>query len=186
MSRKYKFWDHRQPYFVSFAVINWIDLFVRRSYKETIVESLNYAIENKGLILYAWIIMPSHLHLIISSEENELSDIMRDFKSYTSRELKEKIRSHPQESRKEWMTWMMERAGRRNSNNKDWQLWMQHNQPIELDTNYKLDQKMNYLHENPVKAGFVDEPEHWLYSSARDYTGGKGLIKIDTSWMPWS
>ena len=77
---------------------------------------------------------------------------------------------------------MMKQRGIENSNNKDWQLWQQHNHPIELDTNFKIDQKMRYLHENPVKAGFVDAPEHWVYSSARDYAGNQGLIEIEDAW----
>ena len=107
-----------------------------------------------------------------------MQDILRDLKSFTSRNLNEAIKTHPQESRKEWMIWMMERAGKRNGNNNDWQLWQQHNQPIELNTNEMMDQRLDYLHHNPVEAGFVSEPEHWRYSSAIDYAGGKGLLDV--------
>ena len=107
-----------------------------------------------------------------------MQDILRDFKSYISRHLRDTIKGNIQESRKEWIIWMMERAGKKNSNNKEWQLWQQHNQPIELSSNEMLDQKLNYLHFNPVESGFVDEPEHWKTSSAIDYSGGKGLLDI--------
>ena len=73
---------------------------------------------------------------------------------------------------------MMERAGGKNGNNADWQLWQQHNQPIELSSNEMMDQRLNYLHMNPVVSGFVSEPEHWKHSSAVDYTGGNGLLDI--------
>ena len=76
------------------------------------------------------------------------------------------------------MTWMMERTGKKNGNNHDWQLWQQHNQPIELNTNEMMDQRVEYLHMNPVEAGFVDEAEAWRFSSSRDYAGRKGLLKI--------
>lgn len=72
----------------------------------------------------------------------------------------------------------MERAGSKNGNNKGWQLWQQHNQPIELNNNVMLDQRLEYLHMNPVVAGFVNEPENWKYSSAIDYAGGKGLVDV--------
>ncbi|MEX0966185.1 MAG: transposase [Bacteroidia bacterium] len=78
--------------------------------------------------------MPSHVHLIISTESNPMEDIMRDIKSFTSRKLREQIADHPQERRKEWLIWMMKRAGRKNNNNREWQLWQQHNQPINYGT----------------------------------------------------
>ncbi len=118
------------------------------------------------------------MHLIIGTNDKPMQDILRDFKSYTSRKLKEEIISHPTESRKEWILWMMKRAGQQNGNNDGWQLWQQNNQPIELSTNDMLDTRLNYLHQNPVAAGFVTEPEHWKYSSAIDYSGGKGLLDI--------
>jgi len=103
---------------------------------------------------------------------------MRDFKSHTSRELKKAIKNNIQESRKEWLLWMMERAGKKNSNNKSFQFWQQDNHPVELWDNYMLEQKLNYLHENPVRAGIVLKPEDYLYSSAKDYAGENGLLEI--------
>jgi putative transposase len=73
---------------------------------------------------------------------------------------------------------MMERAGKKNGNNNGWQLWQQNNNPIELSDNVMLDQKLNYLHMNPVVSQLVYEPEHWKYSSAIDYAGAKGLLEI--------
>lgn len=178
MSRKYKFRDNDKLYFVSFAVINWIDLFIRRVYKDVLIDSMKYCIANKELDLYAYFIMTSHVHLIIGSRGNKLENIMRDFKSFTATKLKETIKEHPGESRKEWMIWMMERAGKRNSNNNDFQLWQQHNHPIVLDSNYLLQQKLDYIHENPVKEGFVLQPQDYLYSSAKNYCGEMGLVDV--------
>ncbi|MEO9873089.1 MAG: transposase [Ekhidna sp.] len=163
---------------MSFSTVHWIDLFVREEYKHVLIDSLKYCQKEKGLEIYAWCFMSSHLHLIIGTRGEAMQNILRDFKSFTSRKLKDEIKGHPQESRREWILWMMERAGSKNSNNSEWQLWQQHNQPIELDTNKMLRQRLDYLHMNPVEAGFVSEPEHWNYSSAIDYAGGKGLIDI--------
>ena len=99
-------------------------------------------------------------------------------KSFTSRSLRKAIESHPGESRKEWMLWMMQRAGLKNGNNKDWQLWQQHNQPIELITIDMFHQKLNYIHCNPVEAGFAEHEEDYWYSSARDFHGKKGVIEL--------
>jgi hypothetical protein len=116
--------------------------------------------------------------MIISSKQDEVKDIMRDMKSYTSRMLKQIIEKNQQESRKEWILKMMVKAGTENKNNNDFQLWQQHNHPIILDTIFLIDQKLNYIHNNPVFAGFVEKPEEYLYSSARDYAGLEGLIEI--------
>ena len=173
------FHHHNQLYFVSFATVNWVDVFVRRIYCDIMADSLRFCIENKGLELYAWCIMSSHVHLIISTETGNLSDIMRDMKKHTSVALKTAIKSHPAESRREWMLGTMYKAGKDNINNKDFQFWMQHNHPIELSSNNLLDERLNYIHMNPVVAGFVDQPEAWLYSSARDYAGvAKGKIDL--------
>ncbi len=178
MSRKYKFRDQDKLYFISFAVVNWIDLFIRNEYKQIMLESWKYCQLNKGLEIYGWCIMTSHIHMIIGSNHDKLEDIVRDMKRHTSERLKEAIRSNPKESRREWMLWMMERAGRQNSNNSHFQLWRQDNHPIELFGHKVLHQKLDYIHNNPVESGLVEKPEDYLYSSARDYYGFPGMIDI--------
>lgn len=157
MSRKYKFRNPEGIYFVSFATVNWIDVFTRAEYKDIIVESLNYCIDNKGLRVYAWVIMSNHLHLVVATQQEPLENIIRDLKKYTSRTILKAIETYPQESRKAWMLWMFQRAGQRNSNNQHYQFWQQHNQQQELSTMpYDMESTMNYIHENPVKAGFIN------------------------------
>ncbi len=179
MSRKYKFLDQQQAYFVSFAVIHWIDVFTRKVYCDKIIESLQYCQKEKGLLIYAWCIMPSHVHLIMGTHKEPMQDILRDFKSFTSRSIRKEIQNYSKESRREWMNRMMTTAGLNNSNNKDWQFWQQNNHPIELSNNKIIDQKLAYLHYNPVAASYVENPEHWLYSSAKDYYGKKGLLEVE-------
>ena len=100
--------------------------------------------------------------------------------AYTS-QFKKIIKDHPQESRKEWLIWMMERAGKKNSNNNDWQFWQQHNKPIEIRDKEMFDKTLEYIHQNPVKAGFVTRPEDWKYSSACDFCGMEGLVELSYS-----
>ena len=179
MSRKYKFRNPESVYFVSFATVNWIDVFTRPLYKDILVESFNYCIENKGLIIYAWVIMSNHVHLVIETRQEPLENILRDLKKFTSKQIISAIEENPQESRKGWMLWMFQRAGQRNSNNQDYQFWQQHNQPVELSTTtYAIESTIEYIHENPVKGGFVDRAENYPYSSAVDFAGGKGVVKI--------
>jgi len=178
MSRKYKFLDQDQLYFESFAVVGWIDLFIRNEYKDILLTSFQYCMEYKGLELYAYCIMTSHVHLIIGSHKEPMANIMRDLKRHTSEQLHKAIERHPGESRKEWMLQLMKQAGSQNSNNRGFQLWRQDNRPIELRDVQRLYQKLNYIHRNPVDAGFVEREEDWLYSSARNYQGLKGLIDV--------
>ena len=178
MSTKYKFRDQEKLYFISFAVVYWLDVFIRNEYRDLLLANLSYCQEKKGLEIYAWCIMTSHLHLIIGTNGDKMENILRDFKSYTAKVIIKSIQENPIESRKEWLLWMMGRAGKNNSNNTTFQFWQQDNHPIELWDNYMMDQKLEYVHQNPVVAGIVDEPEHYLYSSARDYAGIKGLLNI--------
>jgi putative transposase len=179
MSRKYKFHNKEGLYFVSFAVVYWIDVFTREEYFAILADSLDYCRKNKEMEIYAWCIMPSHVHLIFRARDNNPSTLLKELKTYTSKQLQKAIAEHNQESRKEWMLWLMERAGLKNSNVKHRQFWQQHNKPIELWSAAVIDQKIDYIHNNPVEAGFVSEPEHWKYSSAIDYSGEKGLLEID-------
>jgi putative transposase len=178
MSRKYKFHDNDKLYFISYATVYWIDVFVRDEYMQVIIDSWKHCPETKGLQIYGWCIMPSHVHMIIGSNKNKLEDIVRDTKSYTSTALKNAIKEHPHESRKEWMLWLMERAGKKNGNNNDWQFWQQHNKPLEIISQEMFDEKLAYIHQNPVQAGFVMREEDWKYSSARDFCWMKGLVGL--------
>jgi putative transposase len=179
VSRKYKFYDKGGLYFVSFATVYWIDIFVREQYFVTMIESLDYCRKNKGLEIYSWCIMPSHVHLIIRAKENNPDIVLGRFKEYTSKQLTKIIEENPQESRKEWMLWMFKRAGQKSSNVKNRQVWQHNNKPIELWSSDVIDQKVEYIHNNPVIAGFVVEPWDWKYSSAKDYSGGRGLLEMD-------
>ena len=149
MSRNYKFRDQEKLYFISFATVNWIDVFIRREYKDIIVDSLKYCIEHKGLQLYAWCIMSSHVHLIIGTTGDKMEDILRDMKRHTAKTILKAIAENPRESRKEWMLWMFAQAGKRNPNNEMYQFLQQHNHPIELSSNEMMDQKLDYVHNNP-------------------------------------
>jgi len=179
MPSKYRIHDSQEIYFITFAVVEWVDALSRRYYKDLFIESLKYCQEHKGLILYAYVIMNNHVHLIASAKEgHNLSDIIRDLKKFTSKKIIAEIEGNIQESRKRWMLWIFRSNGNRNSNNEVYQFWQQDNHPVCLDSNDLIDQRLDYLHNNPVVEGIVEEPEHYIYSSARDYAGIKGLLDI--------
>lgn len=176
----FKIHSHQQAHFITFAVIDWIDLFTRPIYKEVIVESLQYCQQEKGLRIHGWCLMTNHLHLLASAKEGfNLSDILRDFKKFTAKKILNDLESNPKESRRKWMLWMFRKAGSENSNNRVYQLWRQDNRPMEVTSNQFFYQKMEYIHYNPVKEGFCYKSEDYPYSSALWYKEKKGLIEIE-------
>lgn len=171
--------DENALYFLTFTVVGWIDIFSRKVYRDLIIDNLDYCRKNKGLELYAYVVMTNHIHIVAKAKEGyKLSEIVRDYKKFTSKEIK-KLLNDPIESRREWMKILFAKAGEWNSNNVDFQFWKQNNQPIELYSSHVIDQKIDYIHNNPVKAGFVEKPEDYLYSSARFYAGMDYLLEID-------
>ncbi len=180
MPTKYKITAHQSPHFITFSTVQWVDALTRPSYKHVIIDSLKFCQVHKGLILYAYVIMSNHVHLIASAEETyNLSDILRDLKKFTSKKLIYEISNNPEESRRSWLLWLFKSAGMNNSNNKDFQFWQQDNRPIQLSTNQMIDKRLDYIHQNPVKEEYVWEPEHYPFSSAVNYSGERGLLEVE-------
>jgi putative transposase len=113
MSRKYKFQDQDRLYFVSFAVVYWIDALTRKPYKDIMMDSLQYCQQVKGLELYVYCLMINHVHLIIGSQDRKMQDTLRDMKQFTAKRILKAIEENTEESRREWMLWMFERAGKK-------------------------------------------------------------------------
>lgn len=179
MSSKYKPFEKELPHFITFTVVGWVDAFTRENYREIFLDSLKYCQQHKGLILHAWVIMSNHVHLIISSEVQEISDLARDIKKYCSKKIIKAIQDSFIESRKEWMLNLFRYSGLCNNKNKEFQFWKNNYHPIVLNNPDRMMQRINYLHNNPVKAGLVWQPWHYKYSSAIDYfTNGKGLLEV--------
>jgi REP element-mobilizing transposase RayT len=127
--------------------------------------------------IFAWCIMSSHIHLIFMSAEDQEPELMiDDFKRFTSKAIVKAIIENPKESRKELLLEQFLKAGNKSSNVNKYQFWRHDNHPIELWSNKVIDEKIDYIHNNPVEEGYVFKPEDYLYSSATDYAGEKGLL----------
>ncbi|HET9053790.1 MAG TPA: transposase [Cyclobacteriaceae bacterium] len=164
-------------YFVTLTTVGWVDLFTRPELKHVIIDSLKYCQKEKGLIIRAWCLMPSHLHMIIQAETN-LSDIMRDFKKFTSKELIKTIK-RINESRKGWMLDLFSEVADGIQRAVYYKVWQDGNHPELLVSAWFTEQKLEYLHLNPVNDEIVDEAEEYRYSSARDYYCGKpGYLEV--------
>jgi putative transposase len=172
VSRKYKIRDQDKLYFATFTVVEWIDLFTRREYRDIFLDSLRYCHEFKGLDLCVYCMRSSRLHMVLGRNgDQSLVGLMRDIKKFTAVKILEVLKASPTESRKEFLLWHFGKAGRANPNNTHFQVWQLHSQPIEVNTNEKISLCLDYIHQNPVKAGIVLSQADYLYSSAANYAG---------------
>ena len=181
MSTKYKFTDKAATYFTTSTIVGWIDVFTRDLYRNILLDSFMYCQENQGLQLHAWVLMTNHFHLIYTCAANhDPAVVLKNIKSFTALKIIDAIVRNPKESRKEWMLKTFRQHGVEKTSNHEYQFWQHENHPILLGNAEMLEQRMNYLHENPVRAGFVELAENWKYSSAVDYytKDRKGLLEI--------
>ena len=177
MSRSYKFHNPEGLYFVSFAVVKWLEVFIQNLYKDILVENLSFCQQNKGMEIIAWCIMPNHVHLIFKSTKGQRPELLLgNFKRFTSKAIIKGIKENPEESRKDFLLEQFRKAAKQSSNVKNYQFWQHDNKPIELWSNKVIQEKIDYIHQNPVEQGLVFRPEDYLYSSAVDYAGEEGLL----------
>lgn len=174
----YRIVDQYATYFLTFTIVGWVDLFSRRECKHILIDDLQYCQENKGFILYAYVIMESHIHLIASAKENTngLSSIIRDFKRSTSKKILRWIHKNKKESRRDWLEVVFRYYGKFNTKNDIFQVWKQDNHPEQCIHPSFTMQKLNYIHNNPVVAGIVDKPIDYRFSSARNYAGRSDTV----------
>ncbi len=178
MSRNYKFHNPNAPYFVSFAVVEWLDVFIRKEYKDILLDSFSFCQKEKQMEIYAWCIMSNHVHLVFRSLGDEPPEkLLGSLKRFTSNAIVKAVKENEKESRKEHLLTIFRRNGVKSSNVKNYQFWRHDNRPIELWSKKVISQKINYIHNNPVGQGFVFRPEDYVYSSAVDYSGEKGLLE---------
>ena len=178
---RYTITDQNALYFLTFTVIDWVDVFTRKEYKHMLTNSMNYCIQEKGLIVYGWVIMSNHIHIICRAKEGyRLSEIIRDFKKFTAKTILKEIETG-YESRKEWLLKKFEYAGRRLKRITKYKFWKDSNHAILLEPfdTEMIDRKLSYVHDNPVRAMLVGNPEDYIFSSARDYCGKQGLVNIE-------
>jgi putative transposase len=179
MSDGYQIKNQNGLHFLTLTIVGWIDVFAYIDYKNLIIDNLRYCQLNKGLNLYAYVIMTNHIHVICqTNSQSGLSSIIRDFKSFTAKEIIKKFQSE-NHSRAKWILTNFAYQSRFNTRNSEYQVWQQDNHPVELVTPKFIKQKLAYIHLNPMRAGIVDEPSHFIYSSSRNYEGLKGVLDIE-------
>ena len=172
MGFAYKIEDQQGLYFITATVVQWADVFTRSGYSDILLDSIRFCQEKKGLCVYGWVIMSNHMHMICSCKEGfDLSDTLRDLKKFTATAIVTAIENNKTESRKSWLLWLLKQNG-------SIQFWQEGNHPEEIRSAKFFRQKLNYIHQNPVRAGIVNKEEEYRYSSACDFCGRKGLLEL--------
>jgi REP-associated tyrosine transposase len=178
MSRsRYKIYDERFPHFLTCTVVNWIPIFSNPQNASIVLDSLTFLQEQDRLELYGFVLMENHLHLIASSE-NLIKEI-GDFKSFTAR----KIIDHYIETNNTFILGQLQHFKEHHKHDRKYQLWQEGSHPQQITSNEMMIQKLEYIHLNPVKRRYVDKPEDWRYSSARNYQKLESVINVTTEWM---
>jgi REP element-mobilizing transposase RayT len=173
MKTRYRITDGNYPFFITTTTVAWIPVFTRKPYMEVLIDSLNFCRHQKGLKIFAYVIMDNHIHLVVAGEP--LSDIIKEFNSYTAREIVRLAR----EDDKSWLLNQLQFHKHDHKTNSHHQVWQEGFHPKQAYSEEVLRQKVEYLHHNPVRAGLVARAEDWFYSSARNYAGLPGALEID-------
>jgi len=178
MSHQYRVRAPEDIHFVTFTIVDWVDVFTRPAYKQPIIDSLIYCQQQKGLEVYAYCLMTNHIHLLVAAQKPAtLPDIIRDFKKHINKQIIKLVETE-NESRRDWLMHRFKFNAKYDNRIQDYKVWQDGYHGIACDYPAILLQKLNYIHENPVRAGIVTVPEHYLYSSAANYAGEKGLMDI--------
>jgi len=166
-------------YFLTLTTIEWLDIFTKPQYYQVLINSLKFCQKEKGLLLHAFVIMTNHVHLLAQAKEGyELDKIIQDFKRHTTKEIKSLL----QNDRRRYILRLIQQSFSK-KNGQAFQIWQRENYPELIESEDFLEQKFNYIHDNPVRKGYVVKPEDWQYSSARNYLlGDDGLVVIDKLW----
>ncbi|KAA3655975.1 MAG: transposase [Calditrichaeota bacterium] len=173
MSRtRYKIFSDMHPYFLTATIVNWLPVFAKPLFAQVAFDSLNFLMKENRIKIFAYILMENHMHLIAYSPK--LSEEIRSFKSFTARQ----IIDHLKEAKNNFLLDQLAWHKLRHKQNQDYQLWQEGSHPQEIQTPAMMRQKIEYIHLNPVKRGYVEHPEHWLYSSARNYAGLEAKVGI--------
>ena len=175
MSNRFKIINGHAPYFVTFTIIDWVDIFTRKNYRDLFLEALNFYIDNRGLIVYEYVIMSNHIHTILQQPNGQLGNTVRDLKKYTAKGILAAAENEP-ESRRYWMMDRFEFCGKQVG--QPHQVWVHDSHAVELWSLKFFDQKCLYIQLNPVRAGLVEKPEDWMYSSAYDRLSHSPKVKL--------
>lgn len=166
------------PHFITTSIVEWLPVFISGAYFETVLDSLSHLRENRGLLIHSFVIMPTHIHAILTASHDDLPAIIRDFKKFTARRIYELAKADGNDL----YTWMFKRAAE-NEPRARFRVWQDNYHPEVVYSWEFFQQKANYIHNNPIRKGLCKDTNGWYYSSAAVFDGGESPIRID--WIDW-
>ncbi len=170
---RYKVYEPTHPHFITLTVLHWIPLFTNTKSVDILLDCFMYLQKNDNLKIYSYVILENHLHLVASSDD--IAKTIKKFKSYTAKKLLKLLQEENIKTILEQLAFY-KKAHKKTTT---YQVWQEGMQPKLIQDEKTMIQKIEYIHNNPVKRGYVDEAKHWRYSSARDYDDEKGLLDIE-------
>jgi putative transposase len=173
---RYKIYNSDYPHFLTMTVVDWLPIFANPDVAKLILDSLRFLQKEKNAILYAYVLMENHLHIIVRS--NNLSEAIQTFKSYTACTIVDYFIERNNTA----LLDKLRHNKLRHKTKSDYQLWQEGSHPEEIANDEVMHIKIEYIHNNPVRRGYVDEARDWRYSSARNYEGKQGLVHVQTEW----
>ncbi|MBN2815694.1 MAG: transposase [Campylobacterales bacterium] len=173
---RYKIYEPTYPHFITCTLLNWIPLFTNQESVEIILSSLQHLQKSDNMKIYSYVILENHLHLIASSDY--IHKTMQKFKSFTAKELLKLLQQRN-------ITTILEQLAfykKAHKTQTEYQVWQEGIHAKLISSEGMMIEKINYMHNNPIKRGYVDEASHWRHSSARDYEGVSGLLEVERIW----
>ena len=173
---RYKIFETHYPYFLTSSIVGWLPVFTRPWAAQVLFDSWKYLQDHGRLKLYGYVVMENHIHWIAVGDD--LAKEVGDFKSFTARKIIDGLRERGEERfldqlRREMLSHRVDR---------EFQLWQEGSHPEQVSTESMFRQKLDYMHSNPQERGYVDEPQQWRYSSARNFFGLPSLVSIEMEW----
>ena len=173
---RYKIIEKKEPHFLTCTIVDWIPLFTDISIINILLESMTFLQKQKRLILYSYVIMKDHLHLIASAIN--LSKEIGNYKSFTARKIVDMLK----ESGDKYLLSKLRSAKLSHKKKSTYQVWQEGSHPEAIQGPEMMRQKIEYIHYNPVRAKYVENPVDWKYSSSSNYELGYGVLEVTTEW----
>jgi hypothetical protein len=176
MRTRYRIHEPIYPYFLTCTAVGWLPVFARPECAQILLDSWQLLQRSGRLTLHGYVILENHAHFVAAGDQ--LSDAVGDFKSFTARKVIDFLQQRGEQTLLKQLAW--EKAAHKSD--RPYQLWQEGSHPKQITTDEVMEQKLEYIHANPVRRGYVDRPEHWRYSSARNYLGLPALVEVATDW----
>lgn len=176
MRSRYRILEHEFAHFVTGTVVAWLPIFTTTARCDILVQAFEYCRQEKGLKIHAWVILDTHFHAIVAAPD--LARVLAGLKRHTARRIIELLETE----RCDWLRRQLRHQRAPHKTESQHQVWQEGSHPQAIMTDAMMLQKLEYLHDNPVRRGLVASPEHWRYSSAHEWLPGAAVERRCDPW----